>query len=326
MKYIYFILVVTLSLTFVNCKNKSQSDKLSIDGSSKKTEAIKAKPELSSFLDSIIEDEYWKRGTVVKSSDSNDIICHPRVIEYNSQIHLFYLNAKKKSDPEKYSPIEMVHIVLGESPEIIDTVATSIFDYKSELVYKHSTLQIKGISILYCKEDDSDTSGYKCYRYNLESSKEPKEISEYQFLASKKASAYPMATISHDNKMIAYEYDYRLYIRFGYSYVEEIPSKSPSEIDHHIKNGFEVTRLIENLPSDSVILVGTMSWSIDDSELFFDNSAPDLACIWNVDIKQKRVKKIVPEHEAITPWSFDYNSKRYVIYGYKNQLMIAEKP
>ncbi len=74
-----------------------------------------------------------------------------------------------------------------------------------------------------------------------------------------------------------------------------------------------------------------MTWTKDDSQIYFDNEGQRLACIWQYDLSAKQVTKIVPEHTAITPYPIVYKGKAYIVYvlahgGYEGRLMLATSP
>ena len=50
------------------------------------------------------------------------------------------------------------------------------------------------------------------------------------------------------------------------------------------------------------------------------------ACIWMVNLSNRKVKKIVPEHEAIHPYFFIYKNQEYIAYLEENKIMLAEPP
>ncbi|MDO6708636.1 lysozyme inhibitor LprI family protein [Photobacterium sp. 1_MG-2023] len=75
----------------------------------------------------------------------------------------------------------------------------------------------------------------------------------------------------------------------------------------------------------------SMVWSEDNQSIYFDNYAGQYACVWKYDIRGDVVHKIVPEHEAMSPFPFTYQGKEFVVYilqkfPSENRLMIAMKP
>jgi len=69
--------------------------------------------------------------------------------------------------------------------------------------------------------------------------------------------------------------------------------------------------------------IGSLSWSLNDKYLYFDNYNSGLACIWRYNTENKELSKIVPEHEAKHPFSFTYKHKEYVFYIEKNKIKVA---
>lgn len=64
--------------------------------------------------------------------------------------------------------------------------------------------------------------------------------------------------------------------------------------------------------------------------MYFDNSS-DLACIWRIDLVNKQLSKIVPEHDTTAPYPIDLgiNNLEAILYTQHNyqrgytQLMLA---
>lgn len=59
--------------------------------------------------------------------------------------------------------------------------------------------------------------------------------------------------------------------------------------------------------------IGMGSWSLDNSKFYFDNSGA-VACIWELDIVNKTLDKIVPEHHAGRPSFIPSKSVESVLY------------
>jgi hypothetical protein len=85
---------------------------------------------------------------------------------------------------------------------------------------------------------------------------------------------------------------------------------------------------LETAYSDQIgsFIVGYLSWDYSGKNLFFCNSNIEIACIWQVDVDDRTVEKIVPEHDAIHPFYFEYKGRPYVLYVENNKLMICEPP
>lgn len=72
-------------------------------------------------------------------------------------------------------------------------------------------------------------------------------------------------------------------------------------------------------------VIGDIDWSPDDSILYFDNHGIMMACIWRYDFATKELSKIIPEHEAEHPYSFNYKGKEYVIYVEGQNIKVARE-
>ncbi len=62
-------------------------------------------------------------------------------------------------------------------------------------------------------------------------------------------------------------------------------------------------------------------WNDDSKRFYFDNEGGN-ACIWELDIENKTITKIVPEHSAKSPYYYNYQGKDCVVYWdyYKDNL------
>jgi hypothetical protein len=59
--------------------------------------------------------------------------------------------------------------------------------------------------------------------------------------------------------------------------------------------------------------IGKIIWTSDSNKIIFDNSGA-VACIWEYDIPNRVLRKLVPEHQALNPFPFEYNDRRYILY------------
>lgn len=66
-------------------------------------------------------------------------------------------------------------------------------------------------------------------------------------------------------------------------------------------------------------------WSPTRPVLYFDNNG-DFACVWRVDLENKTLEKIVPEHEAVAAFPADVLGHEAVVYLEANQLKFAIAP
>lgn len=65
-------------------------------------------------------------------------------------------------------------------------------------------------------------------------------------------------------------------------------------------------------------------WAQDDSSIFFDNSGSK-ACIWEYQLTDKKLVKIVPEHTAEQAYPFSYLGNDYIVYIVSNRVNHATK-
>jgi hypothetical protein len=59
--------------------------------------------------------------------------------------------------------------------------------------------------------------------------------------------------------------------------------------------------------------IGEIVWSDDSTRIYFDNSGPQ-ACIWEYLLAERKLRKIVPEHDALWPFFFRYQNQEYILY------------
>ncbi|WP_347903277.1 hypothetical protein [Pseudomonas purpurea] len=67
------------------------------------------------------------------------------------------------------------------------------------------------------------------------------------------------------------------------------------------------------------------TWSETRPVLYFDNNGAR-ACIWRVDLATKTLSKIVPEHEAVSGHSIEFNGREALVYLDGNALKFAMAP
>ena len=89
--------------------------------------------------------------------------------------------------------------------------------------------------------------------------------------------------------------------------------------------------VIDNTAGDRTVLfeqpytggwsIGQMSWANDDL-FYFDNSGP-VACIWEVDLEEMTLTKVVPEHVARHPFFFEREGKTCVAYVEGSSIKVA---
>ena len=79
----------------------------------------------------------------------------------------------------------------------------------------------------------------------------------------------------------------------------------------------------EFITNSDKFIIGSVNWSLDDKFIYFDNHGADLSCILRYNIESKELSKIVPEHEAEHPFSYNYKEKEYIVYIEGSKIKIA---
>ncbi len=90
--------------------------------------------------------------------------------------------------------------------------------------------------------------------------------------------------------------------------------------------------LVENTTGEQTVLlkqpysgswsIGQVAWA-DDDVFYFDNSGA-VACIWKVDLVDRTLSKIVPEHNARHPYPYNDGLRQFVAYIEQNYVKIAQ--
>lgn len=91
------------------------------------------------------------------------------------------------------------------------------------------------------------------------------------------------------------------------------------------KSGFPILALPEYLSEhgDNSWAVGAVDWSDDGRYLYFDNHGA-MACIYEFDVEQRKLRKIIYAHEAALPVYFELDDRSYIAYVLNNTIRIAE--
>mgnify|MGYP006951080308 CR=1 FL=1 len=86
---------------------------------------------------------------------------------------------------------------------------------------------------------------------------------------------------------------------------------------------FETVAAPSSIPDGWVI--ANLIWSKPRPVLYFDNNG-SLACIWRADLENKVLTKIVPEHEAVSPYPLEFLGREAIVYLDKNEIKFAIAP
>jgi len=69
---------------------------------------------------------------------------------------------------------------------------------------------------------------------------------------------------------------------------------------------------------------GSGTWNVASTKFYFDNSGA-VACIWEIDLENKTLNKVVPEHSASHPVWFMENGKGSVVYCEESYIKIVRE-
>ena len=349
-------LIIILVFILVSCKNEQAqqlTEKVNQEALPDTTATITAdivneEPLIKTNLESS-SDGYWKRASYYKSVNEKEYYYHPRV-QLTSKGKVFcFLGITHNNEESKNNDAYLY--VLDESKKIsvIDTLPIhhNIYNYNF-MSRQYSNIIIKNGIIYYYKElpydlpenswkDSRITPKKEYYSYNLKRKGEPVKINKPKFLEIPNRISFSTETHvtfleNTNNVAINNTYDIRIIKNDLWQKIKD--SLAVSSVHSLMKSREnEVLIRVEEFPSFNLKYndtepcepeFGGVHWDSVDENLYFDNSGPCYACIWKLDVKSKKVTKIVPEHEAIHPFHYRENNKTYVAYVYKGQLQIAE--
>ncbi|WP_063345722.1 hypothetical protein [Vibrio jasicida] len=60
-------------------------------------------------------------------------------------------------------------------------------------------------------------------------------------------------------------------------------------------------------------VINNLSWGGDSNEIYFDNSSA-YACIWRVDLLNRKIERVIPIEAAVEPYGFRVGNVPYVVY------------
>ena len=96
-----------------------------------------------------------------------------------------------------------------------------------------------------------------------------------------------------------------------------------SDVQLILKEESRFSRTLINQMYDGDWSFGKGAWSLDNSKFYFDNNGA-VACIWEVDIKNNTLDKIIPSHLANSPiYLFDKTDA--IMYCNENCIYLAQR-
>ncbi|TPN85859.1 hypothetical protein [Aquimarina algicola] len=302
-----------------------------------------------------INDQYWQRGTYYTSNKKNEKLYNVRVSNFDYKTRFYFIGINS-AIVEGKSPIANIYELYNNEIHIIDSFnlpspkvgfvneATPEIHLTSFMLRQLDNLIIKNDTLYYFKENtpiDSDDSMYQLiskrdyYAYKIGSKKEA-QIIEDKITSDKSffCRSTFRALINPQNSVIAWTHNYSI----NFSHIPDFDktlkklynSKSLNDSLYQLpKVEFDFSSffnpmtegVVTDIDNERDVFFGSMCWHKTDNKLYFDNSGFDYRCIWEADINNKRVVKIVPEHEAIQPF---FINKKYITYVENNKIMVCE--
>ncbi len=280
----------------------------------------------------IISDKYWKRGVYYKSNNEGDRFYNVKVSTINNQLRFFFLGVNKKQKDKE--PIVNIY-ELDEFKEIylIDSFKVSYnanylggcehLHLDDALLKQLDNLIIKEDTLYYYKTIEGDRNYYS---YKIGSKGKSKRIKTKIKSNRIFCSDYPIRGFINPLKtIIASTANYSM--SFNYLVSENVDIKNLDKlpkVDFEFDSLFKTEEGILIEPNTNKgIFIGGIDWHKTKNILYFDNSGFDFRCIWELDLDNKKILKIVPEHEAIHPF---FINERYIAYVENNKIMICESP
>ena len=310
----------------------------------------------------VSDDNYWKRGVYYTSKNNQEYFYNVRTSIINNQIKFFFMGINISLDESGYIDLNSdndlvniyeldenknIHIVdsfhLLTSMNEIPNINQEDFHLNEFMLLQLDNLIIKNGRLYY----------YKVKKYNQPSHKveiTEKEYYEYQ-IGSKKASKIinnpifsnlfikspndilhinNQKTILADNScetLTFYQID-DWNNTFNKIYNNDYSNSELKKLKFNLSDYFgDLYGFYNDLETeDEMLLIGGTTWHSRKNKLYFDNSGITYACIWEINLEDNTVNKIVPEHKAIHPFFFEIKNKEYISYVEENKIMLCESP
>lgn len=311
-----------------------------------------------------IIDEFWKRTPLFVSSNENEKLYYAKVKILNNETWSYFMGVKFPLGSDSiYANIYELNN--KKKLHLIDSIKLSIrkstasvggdFHFQDFMMRQVDNLILTNDKLYFFEEND-DVNQNDSYNqimskrnyfvYELGSEKKAMQTNEKMYSNSLYYGSSAYRSVINSNKTILATTDNYIISFYNiinwektfkdlysskkidfYNYTQKLP-KSEFIFENYFKppsldNKYGI-RLDPNNKQE--IFFGDMCWHYEKDILYFDNSGYDYRCIWEANITEKKVKKIVPEHNAIHPFFFKIINNEYIAYTEDNKIMIAESP
>jgi len=241
-----------------------------------------------------------------------------------------------------------------------DSGEPTLYEYSPSTGETYSVANVRGYRSYYIKENgvifytEKGTSINESYitkhYYKPGSQAVPAEVNTFRkhdnkartefgapldvFALSNSKQAFAFATEVMDNSN--YEHGYGVESRYFAKARQAASLKGLSRLNSMIAIYDSKMDDIKVMSDDAIGYgwqINNISWSKDERSIFFDNSGSN-ACIWEYNVFDKRLQKIIPAHTAESPYQFTYQGNDYILYSdvkrvnndIQGLLMIAVRP
>jgi len=247
------------------------------------------------------------------------------------------LAQQKGSIPIASIPWEQKVLVEMEDDELLQVIPYNFSGEKNFLIFTHTL------------RNENDEGFVRIYEY-IHSNKKPvlvfqaKERSSFTFPSMysnyivEEGKVYFYYHGSDEGKKIRREYtlgshNEPSYVKgtntwnledpfYNHAGTQSIRTKNTSLIKTHVRRNEEEILFTLESPETSW-LIGDISWHENDKTFYFDNHSAAIACIWRYDLATRQLEKIVPEHDAKSPYAYMYKGQEYIAYIENKQVKLA---
>ncbi|TXR54318.1 hypothetical protein [Reinekea thalattae] len=287
--------------------------------------AVSFKESMAGDLE-VILDQPWRHKELVSPSESKIYYSNQKAAVVGSNLYLFYVESDRNKN---LRTIYEHNLTTGERYKVYSTS-----DYY--LTYYTVGMEIIGDTYVFAADDND--SQFFCYDIGTSSplydcDMQPQRAAAIETLDSPDGR-YLVMSRYHSSELLDIDFDEldEKLSTWKARYLSAIQShEKVVESGSDIYNGSSSVMLNDYTTNTSSLLfivgyvdfiIGQFEWSDDSTKFYFDNSG-GFACIWEYDIENKRLHKIVPEHEAKYPYYLNIEGREFIFYREGAKIMVA---
>lgn len=288
----------------------------------------------------------WRQFPLFQSENPGELLFHPRVLPAGgvgiADLHMLCMGMIPPQAPggeyrmtlyEK-APGRAVHRIdrfpaaVRTGPAVYGVEAKDGVHFEPFVWRQSDNLVLTDRYLYYYRErtgTEDDLDYWKHWRYGLGSREAPERVGEAEFLAAGRSyniEDFQHVSLSPDGRTVAFTDTYGIAIyRDPGSFQVLKRARSRAEAFSTTMRDFSTGSFFGE--GEGTVLIGALSWSADGRRVYFDNSGVDYRCVWALDVEDRSVLKIVPEHDAIHPWAFTWNGVSCVAYAEGGAVRVA---